>query len=204
VPGAEFKLDKDDRINLEQATVMLLEVPKPGTDLLAQVFYGYGVRQPVRWHEVDKALAFAQSGEPLDLIVCDADVDGQAYDFIRRLRASDAEPNRFCPVIVLSGHTPRSQVARARDCGANFVVTKPLSPLVLLERIFWVCADRRTFVELPGYAGPDRRFQFVGPPRGATGRRSGDNATADEADGPNLSQDEIDDFMCSPPARAAS
>ncbi|HEY4028921.1 MAG TPA: response regulator [Caulobacteraceae bacterium] len=202
MPGAEFKLDKDDRINLEQATVLLLEAPKPTTDILAQLFYGYGVRQPIRCHAAAEALDRVMTGEPVDLIVCDADADGQAFDFVRKLRSGAPEPNRFCPVILLLGHTSPGLVAQARDCGANFVVAKPLSPLVLLERIFWVCADKRTFVELPGYAGPDRRFNFLGAPMRGPGRRYSDSGkgSGEVADGgePSLSQAEIDDFMNGP------
>jgi DNA-binding response OmpR family regulator len=113
--------------------------------------------------------------EPFELIICDGDLpEGQAYDFVMRLRRSDLEPNRYCPVILLSAHTPSAYVAKARDCGANFVVAKPIRPMVLLERIVWVCGDSRIFVELDSYVGPDRRFQSLGPPPGVEGRRKGD------------------------------
>ena len=72
--------------------------------------------------------------------------------------------------------------------------------MVLLERIFWVCMDTRTFVELDGYIGPDRRFQFLGPPVGSPGRRRGDEDDLGEASTPNLSQDEIDGYLS--PAKA--
>ncbi|MGZ3274346.1 MAG: response regulator [Caulobacteraceae bacterium] len=203
MPGAELNLDKDERINLEQATVLLLEAPRPSNDILAQTLYGFGVRQPIRCHQVEQALERARADVRLDLIICDADADGQSYDFVRRLRSDAPEPNRFCPVILLSGHTAITQVTQARDCGANFVVAKPLKALVLLERIFWVSSEKRIFVELPGYAGPDRRFQSWGPPPGEEGRRSGDGGEVGEAHTPNLTQEEIDRFLRTPP-RATS
>jgi DNA-binding response OmpR family regulator len=137
--------------------------------------------------------------EPFELVVCDGDLpDGKAYDFVMHLRRSNLEPNRYCPVILLSGHTPSAYVAKARDCGANFVVAKPIRPMVLLERIVWVCQDNRIFVELDTYVGPDRRFQFLGPPPGMEGRRKGDREALGEASTPNLSQDEIDGVFVKP------
>ncbi|HEY4030222.1 MAG TPA: response regulator [Caulobacteraceae bacterium] len=187
-----LELDNKTRLNLEQARVLLIEDPQPGAEILAQVFFGYGVRQPVRCVSPDEAMARLEE-EPFELIVCDGDLPGgQAYDFVMRLRRSTLEPNRYCPVILLSGHTPSAYVAKARDCGANFVVAKPIRPMVLLERIVWVCGDNRIFVELDSYVGPDRRFQSLGPPPGMEGRRKGDRDAVGEASTPNLSQDEID------------
>lgn len=193
--NAKFEMNKKARINLEKARVLLLDREEPGADILTQVFFGFGVRQPVRRATADEAMAQMEA-EIFELVVVDGDLpDGMAYDFITRLRASALEPNRYAPVLILSGHTPDSLVHRARDCGANFVVAKPLRPMVLLERIFWVCMDNRTFIELDGYIGPDRRFQFLGPPVGTPGRRKGDQEELGKASTPNLSQDEINSLL---------
>ena len=192
------ELDKKTRLNLDQARVLLLEEPQPGAEILTQVFFGYGVRNPVRCVTPDEAMARLET-ETFELIVCDGDLpEGQAYDFVMRLRRSNLEPNRYCPVILLSGHTPSAYVAKARDCGANFVVAKPIRPMVLLERIVWVCGDNRIFVELDTYVGPDRRFQFLGPPPGMEGRRKGDREALGAASTPNLTQDEIDGVLVKP------
>jgi CheY-like chemotaxis protein len=191
------ELDKKTRLNLEQARVLLLEDPQPA-EILSQVFFGYGVRQPVRCVSPDEAMMRLEE-ELFELIVCDGDLpEGRAYDFVMRLRRSALEPNRYCPVILLSGHTPSAYVEKARDCGANFVVAKPIRPMVLLERIVWVCGDNRIFVELDTYVGPDRRFQFLGPPPGMEGRRKGDREALSQASTPNLSQVEIDGVFVKP------
>lgn len=189
-------LDPQTRINLEKSQTLLLDDPKGMTDILGQVFFGFGVRQPERRSTGAEAADVARH-KVLDLIVCDGDLpDGQAYDFISWLRRSDLEPNRYCPIVVITAHTPEAFVAKARDCGANFVVAKPLRPLVLLERILWVSRDPRPFVELDAYVGPDRRFHHLGPPPGTGGRRRGDQDTeVGDAATPNLSQDEIDGLM---------
>lgn len=68
-------------------------------------------------------------------------------------------PNAFVPVIMTAAHIRRSMVNKARNCGSNFIVTKPFSAASLLERIVWVARDTRPFLEVGEYFGPDRRFR---------------------------------------------
>ena len=87
---------------------------------------------------------------------------------MRWLRRSGLEPNAYAPVIMTAAHVRRSKVSEARDCGANFLITKPFSAGVLLERIVWVARDARPFLEVGDYFGPDRRFKeepWPGPER---------------------------------------
>ena len=162
------------RVNLEKAAVMLLSPPN-GMELLTRVFQGFGVRNPYRCFDAERAMEVCREAD-LDLIICDGSlIDGTAYDFIAELRRSDIEPNRYAPVMVLQGHTPVDQIHKARDCGANFVVAKPIMPRLLLERVLWIAQESRPFIELDTYVGPDRRFQNNGPPGGpGAGRRRAD------------------------------
>jgi PleD family two-component response regulator len=166
------------RINLERAAVLLL-AGESGMNLLSRIFMGFGVRAPYRCFTPERAMAVCEEAD-LDLIVCDGSLkDGETYDFIASLRRSDLDPNRFAPVVVIAGHTPLDQVEKARDCGANFVVAKPVTPRVLMERVVWIAQETRPFVELDTYVGPDRRFQNLGPTDGAvTGRRRSDSTVA--------------------------
>jgi DNA-binding response OmpR family regulator len=115
---------------------------------------------------------------------------------VRWLRRSNLPQNRFTPVLIVTGHTLESKVTEARDCGANFTVVKPVTPQVLLERIMWAARDKRQFVDVPSYAGPDRRFKFTGPPPGIQGRRADDlNTKVGAPVEPNMSQAQIDTIM---------
>lgn len=92
---------------------------------------------------------------------------------------------------MLSASTPESKVVRARDSGANFTIAKPVSPMILLERMLWIAQSRRAFIDTPRYQGPDRRFRTEPLPPGVYERRAEDlriTAIPDRA----LSQDEID------------
>jgi CheY-like chemotaxis protein len=172
------------RVNLERAAILLLS-GEAGMDMLSRIFDGFGVRFPYRCFTAERAMEVCHESD-LDLIICDGSLpDGQAYDFIAKLRRSDLEPNRFAPVVLVAGHTPIDQVEKARDCGANFVVAKPLTPRTLLERVVWIAQESRPFIELDTYVGPDRRFQNAGAPKdGKLGRRRSDKAAQAAAEAP--------------------
>ena len=52
-------------------------------------------------------------------------------------------------LIMTAAHVRRSRVMDARDCGANFMITKPFSARNLLERIVWVARDAYQFAQRP-------------------------------------------------------
>ncbi len=87
-------------------------------------------------------------------------------DLLRWIRRHSNRNLRFVPVIVLSGYTQMRLISAARDAGAHLVVRKPVSPQVLFDRLVWVAASDRAFIEAPNYVGPDRRFHAIEPPDG--------------------------------------
>ena len=184
------------RYNLENAKVLLVEPNQHGLEILAQIFSGFGVRNPLRAANADEAMAIVKKTE-LDLIVCEAQLEGMdGYDFVHWLRRSKIEPNNFTSTIIISGHTQISKVQKARDCGANFIVAKPLTPKVMIDRVIWVARENRAFIECDTYLGPDRRFHSIGPPPNTEGRRADDlPLEVGDAVEPNMSQDDIDAML---------
>ena len=161
------------RINLERISILLLDSNHQGMDILSQIFGGFGARNLYRCTKVSDAADFIKNGE-IDLIICSdvLDVD-DGYDFVRWLRRLEGNPNIYAPVIMVSGHTKRSVVGKARDCGANFLLAKPISPQVVLERVMWVAREKRPFLETDDYTGPDRRHHEATAAENK-GRRKGD------------------------------
>lgn len=133
----------------------------------------------------------------LDLIIFDASSPAfAACDFVQALRRDAHGRNRHAPVLVITAYTQFSRINIARDSGANFVIAKPLTPMMFLQRIQWLSRDRRGYVDCATYAGPDRRFKFQGPPPGTDGRRAGDlKGELGIATEPNMSQADIDALM---------
>jgi CheY-like chemotaxis protein len=189
-------LNPNAAINLTKAVVLVVETTPHAADILSQILKGFGVAETHRITSVREA-AELMKHKAFDLILVDPDVeDGAGYTMVRNLRASMVEPNCFAPVILMSGHPRVSRVKQARDTGANFFVSKPIAPNVLMQRILWVARDKRPFVEAGVYIGPDRRFKFEGLPPDSDGRRSTDiKDPLGAASGPDMSQDDIDNLM---------
>lgn len=163
------------RVNLERASVLLLDDNPMSLAILVQIITGLGAKHIHRCTSVEQAQETAQQND-IDLAVVDGMApSGRGYDFVNWLRRETREPNCYAPVVVTTSHTPGRDVARARDCGGHIIIKKPIAPIVLLERILWVSKGGRSFLVSDGYAGPDRRFREVGAPS-AGGRRREDTA----------------------------
>lgn len=181
-------LDPKFRINMEKVAALTVDGNALGADILRQVLTGFGVRKLIRAATGAEAQKVVQEHE-VNLIVCSDELpDMTGYDFVRWLRRSKIEGNAFVPLIIVSGHTRRSMVNQARDSGANFVLAKPVSTKVLLERVVWISREARPFVDTGDYLGPDRRFQELGPPESGGRRRGDPPAEAQPNDNTSASQ----------------
>ncbi len=182
-----------DKVNLAQSTVLLVDHNQQSLDVLSSIFHGFGVKEQIKCGSTDEAVRIVQSRN-IDLILIDCSMPGMdGCDFVRWLRRETPLPARFTPVIMLTGHAAESKVSKSRNCGSSFIVTKPLTPAVLLQRILWLGADEREMVESDSYVGPDRRVRNFGPPIGTAGRRAGDlSAHLGEATDVNMDQSDID------------
>ncbi|MDP2763698.1 MAG: response regulator [Brevundimonas sp.] len=151
-------------INLTGAVTMIVDDSPFALDLTAQALLGFGIRTRHACRNAADAMEILKD-QNIDLLVVDCEMPGiDGFELVRWLRRSGLEPNAFVPVIMTAAHIPRTRVAEARDCGANFVITKPFSASTLLERIVWVARDGRPFLEIGEYFGPDRRFRSAAAP----------------------------------------
>lgn len=185
------------RINLRSIKALCVDANAQGLDILSQTLLGFGVDRIFRAPNVTEAKAILTK-ETIDMVLCDAQLgDESGNDFVRWLRLSRMEPNCHAPVFVVTGHALEPEVVKARDCGSSFVLTKPLSPAVLMQRILWVAGADRAFIESDNYTGPDRRFKFEGVPAHLPkGRRKMDGgSTLGEPTGENMSQEELDGLV---------
>ena len=127
-------------------------------EITTSALLGFGIRTRYSCRSAPEAMVILQETE-VDLLVVDCEMPGvDGFELVQWLRRS-GPPNAFVPVIMTAAHIRRSMVNKARNCGANFIVTKPFSASSLLERIVWVARDNRPFLEVGEYFGPDRRFR---------------------------------------------
>lgn len=189
-------VDTNTKLNFESVNILLLEQSVHALEIMQQMLFGFGARNFDRTVTIDEAKTVV-GRKTLDLITVDPNLkEGDGLAFVRWLRKSGLEPNRFAPLMVLSANGSNMSVMRARDAGASFFIVKPITPAILMDRILRVIRDKRPFVVADNYAGPDRRFKFEGPPVGEAPRRSTDlDVKIGEAREPNLSQDELDSLF---------
>lgn len=168
-PAASFH--GNDRISLDRISFLLADSSQVSLDIMGQVLSGFGVRTVMKAHSLDQAKGMI-SRQGADFILLEAHLAGESgFDLLRWIRKEADGPTRFCPAVVVTADTSDSIVRRARDTGAHFLVAKPITPKVLLDRIFWIARENRPFIGSETYAGPDRRFRQLGPPPGVTERR---------------------------------
>jgi DNA-binding response OmpR family regulator len=184
------------RFNLKSANVLVVEAQTMDMQILVQTLVGFGAKNLFKHPGIESARPDIAK-VVLDLVIVGSKLDdGNAIDFVRAFRRDTPAPNRFAPVLMVVGHTALSSITKARDCGAHYIIAKPLTPAVMLERIIWISRAQRVFVEDDNYIGPDRRFKFEGPPVGKPGRRKDDLSERVGAHAePNMSQDQIDAMM---------
>ena len=150
-------------INLTGAVTMVVDDSSFSAEITTSALMGFGIRTKYSCRSAPEAMSIIGETE-IDLIVVDCEMPGMdGFELVQWLRRS-GPPNAFVPVIMTAAHIRRSMVSKARNCGANFIVTKPFSASSLLERIVWVARDNRPFLEVGDYFGPDRRFREGEPP----------------------------------------
>ncbi|MBX9574816.1 MAG: response regulator [Caulobacteraceae bacterium] len=184
-------LKTDPKLGLHGVNPLIVDDNSQALEVMAAIMMGFGVNKTVRAQSAAEAFELA-ARTVFDVILIDYEMpEEDGLSLVRRLRSDPGGPNFTAPIIMVSANTPESRVGHSRDAGANFMIAKPVSPGVLLERLKWIARSGRQFVNTDTYRGPDRRFHTVPLPEGLEERREADlalTAVPDKA----LSQDEID------------
>jgi CheY-like chemotaxis protein len=150
--------------------VLLVEDNAHMRKLLKALLEAVGVREIVEAH--DGGLAWmAMKKEPVDFALIDWEmypVDG--LELVRKIRTEPDSPNPFLPIIMVTGHTERSRVLKARDLGVTEFLAKPVSAQSLSQRIEELIERPRPYIRTREFFGPDRRrgrkaAGYIGPER---------------------------------------
>ena len=108
----------------------------------------------------------------IDVAFVDYEMPGMnGLDFLSAVR-SLTTPERFMPLIMLTGHSDLRRILAARDRGVNEFLGKPVTAKSILTRLTTVILNPRPFIAAPRYFGPDRRRKTLpghaGPKRRAS------------------------------------
>jgi DNA-binding response OmpR family regulator len=130
----------DPTFNFRDALVVMIDQSVGFMDVMAQILLAFGFKT---FHRFDTVESFQAEHAQLapDLVLIDPFPDrGGAMALIEEIRRREARSLGAMLVIVVTSRPSRDVVKIARDSGADYVVAKPFSPKVLLDRILWSAA----------------------------------------------------------------
>lgn len=108
----------------------------------------------------------------IDLLIVDHSPPSPDVPRLSKMIRSGSEiRNPYIPILMITGNTSLSAIANARDAGVTEIVSKPLSPKSLFDRVVSIINRPRQFVRAGEFSGPDRRRRqlqnYSGPKRRA-------------------------------------
>lgn len=173
--------EKKEPYDLSNFTILVVEDSTYMQSLISSMLKVFGVgdimiaegaKEAIDVLTVTQARSKSKYITKVDIVLTDWLMSkGNGEELIRWVRTHEKDEVRFLPVVVVSGYATEHLTARARDCGANDTLVKPVSAKGLASRICAVIDHPRMFINVPGFFGPDRRRQqikFVGPDRRKT------------------------------------
>jgi two-component system, chemotaxis family, chemotaxis protein CheY len=155
--------------DLTQVKILIVEDLQPMLQLTTSLITMFGFKTVHGAKSVDEGYRlFCQNNH--DLIITDwlmEPYDG--IELIKRIRRNDDSPNKFVPVILMTGYSDQPRVETARDTGVTEFLMKPYTARDLYARIVQIIEKPRQFVDTGEFFGPDRRrrknFEFFGENR---------------------------------------
>ena len=142
---------------LQSLNILLVDDNQHMRSIASAILQSAGIRRIREVSDGSTALE-ALREEPMDLAIVDfnmAPLDGVAFP--RLVRNSPDSPNRYLPIIMMTGHSEKHRVYEARDAGVTEFVVKPITAKAVFDRIQAVILRPRAFVRNATYFGPDRR-----------------------------------------------
>ena len=161
----------------EKLNVLVVEDTVPMQKLIVSVLETLGVGSIIKAKDGEEGYKKFKD-EQVDIILCDwlmRPVDG--IELVKKIRNDSSSPNRFIPIIMVTGYNALQRVKEARDIGATEFLIKPFTTNDLAKRIAYVINRPRDYIESPDYFGPDRR-RVVHPNYQGPFRRTTDKMTS--------------------------
>ncbi len=155
------------------ARVLIVDDMQPMLSLVLSILKVFGFKDVHIAHDAEEGFrAFCQINP--DIVITDWMMEPyDGVELIRKIRRDPQSPNRFVPIILMSGYSHRGRVERARDGGVTEFLVKPFSAKDLYKRIEQLIEKPRKFVEADNFFGPDRRRR-AGDEYGGPLRRDAD------------------------------
>lgn len=165
--------------DLTKLKILVVDDNSNMRSLIASILKAFNCQEMHESETVEDAREILRDVE-VDVVITDWHMlpeDG--LDLVRYLRYDDESPNKYIPIIMLTGFSEYDRVLEARDAGVNEFLAKPIAPKSLYLRLASIIDSPREFIETETYFGPCRRRRDLGPPPGVEERRASAVETVD-------------------------
>ncbi|MGB4058495.1 MAG: response regulator [Alphaproteobacteria bacterium] len=167
-------------LKLQNISVVLVEDMAPMRMVTAGLLKSMGVGQIWPCEDGEKAIELIRKNNP-DIVITDWHMEPMdGLSLAKAVRTDTSMPNRFVPIIMITGFNAVHRVATARDAGVTEFLIKPFSAQELARRLAYVINKPRDFIESKGFFGPDRRRQIMPDYRGKKKRKVDTNTPGDK------------------------
>lgn len=137
--------------------ILVVEDSVPMLEILKALFRTFGVGEIIIAKDGAQGYDLFRQHNP-DIVIADwmmLPVDG--IKLCEWIRTRNDSPNKYVPVILMTGYSERKRVFKARDTGVTEFLVKPFKAQDLYKRIVQVIERPRQFVKSEDFFGPDRR-----------------------------------------------
>jgi DNA-binding response OmpR family regulator len=170
-----------------KASVLIVEDNKPMVELIKSVINMFGFKEIYTATDGSEGFDVFCDRRP-DLVISDWMMSPtNGIEMAHMIRQDERSPNKYVPIILLTGFSQKQRVIEARDMGITEFIVKPFKVIDLYKRIENIIEAPRKFVDTASFFGPDRRrkknIEFAGPLRREDDRqdtRNQDIITEDE------------------------
>jgi len=143
-------------VDVTKLNILIVEDNVHFRTLVRSILEALGVLNLDEVRDGIEAMEFLMGQSP-DLVIVDWKMEGMdGVEFVKKTRTIEG-PNRFVPIIMVTGYTETKLRDLAREAGINDFLGKPISAGSLLAHIVALMEKPKPFYETAEYFGPDRR-----------------------------------------------
>ncbi len=143
--------------NFNHLRILVIEDNQPMLEICKTLLLTFGVGEVITARNGEEGFKVFCRENP-DIVVSDwmmEPTDGISMS--RRIRNDATSPNRYVPIILITGFSEKKRVVQARDAGVTEFLVKPFTARDFYKRIAQIIERPRQFVKSEDFFGPDRR-----------------------------------------------
>lgn len=144
-------------VDFSDTTILVVDDNQYMRNLIGHMLRAFGVGAILHAENAKDAFSKIRLSK-IDCLIVDWLMPGMSgIEFVLMVRTGPQCPRPDIPIIFCSGHTENDLIVEARDAGVSEVLTKPLSPQSLFEKLDAAIFHPRPIIIKPTYTGPCRR-----------------------------------------------